>query len=331
MDSPGGEDWLTGCSRPVPPGVKRIDPAERPFASRNRLGFPLTGTRHANRLSGVARDFLVQDGISGVFVRELFRQRLSPGMATSAPTTPGSSLSSTHREASNFVVWGAGIILLAHGVEVVVGGRPNWPAFLLRIGWTALLLAHAWLLRQGGRTAVLAGAIVAIFGSVLFDLALLAVTGRSASPLLGFTPVLATVLPFMSFEVVWIGLAGSAVLMGGTWLMLATDAVPFASFVSLANAGGGALACGWLLARVYERARRAEEARRTELSEAMASIKTHKGLLPVCAWCHRVRTDEGYWKQIEAYVAEHSDARFTHGVCQDCYRKQFGEEDAEGT
>jgi hypothetical protein len=46
-------------------------------------------------------------------------------------------------------------------------------------------------------------------------------------------------------------------------------------------------------------------------------------MLPLCAWCRRVRSDAGYWEQIEAYISSHSDATFTHGMCQDCERVHF--------
>jgi PAS domain S-box-containing protein len=58
-----------------------------------------------------------------------------------------------------------------------------------------------------------------------------------------------------------------------------------------------------------------------ELQEAMANIKTLKGLLPTCAWCRKVRDDDGYWKKVETYVQEHSDASFTHGICPECLEK----------
>jgi hypothetical protein len=61
----------------------------------------------------------------------------------------------------------------------------------------------------------------------------------------------------------------------------------------------------------------------TRLQEALANVKTLKGLLPVCSWCHKVREDEGYWQQIETYVAAHSDATFTHGICPDCRARHF--------
>lgn len=70
------------------------------------------------------------------------------------------------------------------------------------------------------------------------------------------------------------------------------------------------------------------EARQRELTvrieEAVAKVKVLSGLLPVCAWCRKVRDDEGYWKQIETYIASHSDTRFTHGICPDCSEKQQG-------
>lgn len=58
-----------------------------------------------------------------------------------------------------------------------------------------------------------------------------------------------------------------------------------------------------------------------ELQSSLNKIKTLQGLLPICAWCKKVRTDEGYWMQIEAYVAEHTQAEFTHGICPECYEK----------
>jgi len=62
-----------------------------------------------------------------------------------------------------------------------------------------------------------------------------------------------------------------------------------------------------------------------ELQEALANNKTLKGMLPICASCKNIRDDRGYWNQIEAYVAEHSDAEFTHGICPDCIKKLYPE------
>jgi PAS domain S-box-containing protein len=58
-----------------------------------------------------------------------------------------------------------------------------------------------------------------------------------------------------------------------------------------------------------------------ELQRALAEVKTLKGLLPICAWCKKIRTDAGDWIELESYITAHSDAHFSHGVCSDCIPK----------
>lgn len=58
-----------------------------------------------------------------------------------------------------------------------------------------------------------------------------------------------------------------------------------------------------------------------DLQEALNSIKVLKGLIPLCAWCKKVRDDKGYWKKVERYIEENSDASFTHGICPNCLHK----------
>jgi PAS domain S-box-containing protein len=60
-----------------------------------------------------------------------------------------------------------------------------------------------------------------------------------------------------------------------------------------------------------------------DLQEAMASIKSLKGLLPICASCKKIRDDQGYWSQIEVYISKHSEAEFSHGICPDCARRIY--------
>ncbi len=63
--------------------------------------------------------------------------------------------------------------------------------------------------------------------------------------------------------------------------------------------------------------------REGELREAVSNVKTLTGLLPICASCKKIRDDKGYWKMIESYISEHSDAEFTHGICPDCVKKLY--------
>ena len=58
-----------------------------------------------------------------------------------------------------------------------------------------------------------------------------------------------------------------------------------------------------------------------ELQDALASIKTLRGLLPICASCKKIRDDKGYWNQLEEYVSARSEAAFTHGICTECARR----------
>jgi ligand-binding sensor domain-containing protein len=70
-----------------------------------------------------------------------------------------------------------------------------------------------------------------------------------------------------------------------------------------------------LRVRHHERLEKELEGR---IREALARVKVLSGLLPICAWCKKVRDDTGYWSQIETYVREHSEADFSHGICPDC-------------
>ena len=63
--------------------------------------------------------------------------------------------------------------------------------------------------------------------------------------------------------------------------------------------------------------------RNEELSQALSEVQTLAGLLPICAWCKKVRNDEGYWQKVEDYLATHSQIKFTHGICTDCYRENM--------
>jgi PAS domain S-box-containing protein len=70
-----------------------------------------------------------------------------------------------------------------------------------------------------------------------------------------------------------------------------------------------------------QRVRKEREKLIIELKEALAKVKTLKGLLPICAWCKKIRDDQGYWQQIEAYVRDHTEADFSHGICPACAQK----------
>lgn len=60
-------------------------------------------------------------------------------------------------------------------------------------------------------------------------------------------------------------------------------------------------------------------ARVVELEDALSNIKQLEGMLPICSYCKKIRGDTNYWQKVEDYISEHSRARFSHGICPDCY------------
>lgn len=65
-----------------------------------------------------------------------------------------------------------------------------------------------------------------------------------------------------------------------------------------------------------------------ELQQALAEVRRLSVLLPICAHCKSIRKDDGYWQQVEGYLADHAGTQFSHGICPDCLVKEYGEETA---
>ena len=61
----------------------------------------------------------------------------------------------------------------------------------------------------------------------------------------------------------------------------------------------------------------------TDLKDALQNINRLQGLIPICANCKKMRDDKGYWEEVEAYIQDHSDAEFTHGICPDCMKELY--------
>ncbi len=60
-----------------------------------------------------------------------------------------------------------------------------------------------------------------------------------------------------------------------------------------------------------------------ELEKALAEIKVLKGLLPICSNCKKIRDDQGHWEPIEVYIRNHSEAKFSHGICPVCAKELY--------
>jgi PAS domain S-box-containing protein len=62
-----------------------------------------------------------------------------------------------------------------------------------------------------------------------------------------------------------------------------------------------------------------------QLQRVLGEVKTLSGLLPICAYCKRIRDEKGSWNQIELYIRERSSANFTHSVCPECASHHYGD------
>ncbi len=60
------------------------------------------------------------------------------------------------------------------------------------------------------------------------------------------------------------------------------------------------------------------DATTAELEKARTELTSLSGLLPMCAWCKKIRDDAGYWQQLEGYISSHADVEFSHSMCPDC-------------
>ena len=62
-----------------------------------------------------------------------------------------------------------------------------------------------------------------------------------------------------------------------------------------------------------------------ELQKALNEVRTLRGIIPMCSSCNKIRDDQGYWNQVEAYVRDHTEAEFSHSICPECMKELYPE------
>jgi DNA-binding response OmpR family regulator len=60
-----------------------------------------------------------------------------------------------------------------------------------------------------------------------------------------------------------------------------------------------------------------------ELAATRREVYQLQGIVPICAYCKKIRADKGYWQQVETYVSQRSEAKFSHGICPECTEKYW--------
>jgi hypothetical protein len=171
--------------------------------------------------------------------------------------------------------------------------------------------AGAALLMNGLPMPSLALLLLVIAGIGAGSLATLA---PDAPSFYGFLAALSVPLPF--------GILAAAV--DRPHLVAAFVVVVFATvLVSLYRSAHEALSAQMLTTILLSDGREAQARLIGELRTALGAVKQLTGLLPICASCKKVRDDFGYWNSVEHYISSHTDAKFSHGVCPDCFPKLF--------
>ena len=252
----------------------------------------------------------------------------------------------TYRYRADFLVISAVLVLAAYQVDRMHQGGPAPAALAVRLAWCALLLGTAVALRRGGPLAIWCIRLITPAGSALLFLGLMLVTGGASSPVFPFLYVLVGLLPIITYDAMPYGVVSAALLLVASWVVIVRDGIRGADLWGWVHIGATALALGWLLAWAFNRAlstaRLALAERQQALEElqqalgenqqlvgdlrtALTNVRTLHGLLPICAFCKKIRNDDGYWEQLEAYVTAHSDAVFSHSFCPDCARAQYPE------
>jgi PAS domain S-box-containing protein len=80
------------------------------------------------------------------------------------------------------------------------------------------------------------------------------------------------------------------------------------------------------LARDITESKRAEEERERllrELQAALGEVRELREILPICSYCKSIRNDKNYWQTVETYIANHTKAQLSHGICPNCYENVF--------
>ena len=80
----------------------------------------------------------------------------------------------------------------------------------------------------------------------------------------------------------------------------------------------------WLKSVICSRRRIKEQ--KQKLEEALSEVNKLDGLLPICASCKKIRDSKGYWNEVESYIQNRSEARFSHSLCEECTKKLYGNE-----
>jgi hypothetical protein len=214
----------------------------------------------------------------------------------------------------------AGALLSVLAVRVFLEGSPRWRTFAAV--WAAYLGYAAWFTyavpSYAART--LGVSVVVLGATTLLCVDLLSAQAARYRSSARFT---GTVMGLYAATMALRSVATTVFGSGSGMFVLVPDAVA-TYLVTLAT---GILGAFGLVMMNHERLEQELTQARDEIQHAAdditaqrAQIKVLEGLLPICAWCKKIKDPNGTWTQMEVYIRDHSQAEFSHGICPDCVK-----------
>lgn len=230
---------------------------------------------------------------------------------------PGYAALHRRRRVLQLCLWLLWPLVLAFGTSDVLAGRTAEGTIVLAIA-AAIALGLAVLLRTGRVKAV--ARAMALLGAAALSV-LLAIDGGDGTSFIFFY--------FFPLVVLWVlgnreglAVALASLALAALFMLVLPATQPYyaarAPDYLATYAVMIALAYGMETSRRMHQAALLAEKHRAE--DALAEVERLRGLLPICAWCKRVRDENGTWEELERYFSDRADVLFSHGVCTDCAR-----------
>jgi hypothetical protein len=225
-------------------------------------------------------------------------------------------------------------VFAASDLDFTGGGSAFWNLLMIRIALFCLSVVVAVVLWRGRSVLLIDGAVFAwtLFACGL-SLSLVETRPPDYAPRVlmdGFFVIIIFLLVPNRFILqcipAWILTAGT---LWQVYFLMELDPASLRSVLvvfGFANVFGAWTAWRSHVDRRHRFAQWLEERRlREALEQQSEQRRILEGLLPICSTCKSIRDDEGYWRKVEQYLGERTNAVLTHGICPDCERAAYAE------
>ncbi len=260
----------------------------------------------------------------------------------SAPRFPDDLHRSRKAIVFNLSLWSVAGMTLVSLTGALIVGKPTGAVLLIPAAFVALCIGLHRLAHRGHLDLSALALVIAMFFAVTGTVAML---GSIRLPLAGYYAAVVVLAGLTWGRTGVLLAAGSSSLVYGALMLAEHRGLLPTADLSLTTTmwvvATSLFGCvGWMTYAAHSVIERAltqteQEVRdrklaetalaqsNAELREALARVRTLSGLLPMCAWCKKIRDDGGYWRTLEAYIESRTDASVSHALCASCHDLHF--------